>query len=494
MTYNNVSDFISGYSLNPPTNDFTIDSVTFKNNEKSPFEFYDDVEIKEMNFLLNNKYVYYTIYNKITGKTYHGILDVILNKIMFNTDEEIDVFIPYSTNSMLAITKNTAYKICAINGESDCIEECLTGTELILDENGNKCGTQADYSTKYLLVPEGVYISDCDLSIYVAKEENSQKKCGLCRDIDTNKPNKLIDTQICLSDSEIPEGAEYYKKNFKLLVCKSGYILDGNTCVPHCFEYCQTCTEYSTSETEQHCKTCKEGYYFENENQMNCKLYIPPVDCSEENSKKCSDCNEQSNVLGLCLSCLGGFKKVNYTTLHPEFFDCLKEDDPILNNFYYDETLEEYKPCYRTCKKCLIGGDAETNNCLECINGYMFRPGNNEKNNCVAYSEFYYMSSYDQYKTINIFQCPEEAKYIIKDKKSCIDNCQKDPEYKYLYNGNCLKDCPSDTNKDSINYICKVDPNKCSYGINDLILENNNLNIITTLVKTYLSEFSYITI
>ena len=101
------------------------------------------------------------------------------------------------------------------------------------------------------------------------------------------------------------------------------------------------------------------------------------------------------------------------------------------------------------------------------------------------------MSSYNQYKTINIFQCPEEAKYIIKDKKSCIDNCQKDPEYKYLYNGNCLKDCPSDTNKDSINYICKVDPNKCSYGINDLILENNNLNIITTLVKTYLSEFSY---
>ena len=34
-----------------------------------------------------------------------------LDKIMFNTDIDIDVFIPYSSNSMLAITKDTAYKI-----------------------------------------------------------------------------------------------------------------------------------------------------------------------------------------------------------------------------------------------------------------------------------------------------------------------------------------------------------------------------------------------
>ena len=491
MTYNNVSDFISGYSIVSPGNDFSISSVTFKNNEESPFEFYDDVEIKEMNFLSNNKYVYYTIYNKITQKTYHGILDVKLNKIMFNTDEEIDVFIPYSTNSMLAITKNTAYKICAINGDSDCVEDCSSGKELILDENGNKCVDQADHSEKYLLVPGDVYISECDLSIYAINEEASPKKCGLCRDIEPDKPNKLINATECLSDSDIPEGAEYYKENFKLLVCKSGYKLDGNTCVPHCFENCKTCTEYSTSVTEQHCIECKEGYVVENEGSSNCKIYIPPVDCSEENSKKCSSCNAQSNELGLCLTCLTGFKKVNYTILHPEFFDCLEEDNPLLNSFYYNQALEEYKPCYRTCKKCLKGGDAETNNCLECINGYMFRPGNNEKNNCVAYSEFYYMSSYNQYKTLNIFQCPEEAKYIIKDKKSCIDNCKNDQEYKYLYNGNCLKDCPSDTNKDETNFICKVDPNKCSYGVNDLVLENNNLNIITTLVKTYLSEFTY---
>ena len=119
----------------------------------------------------------------------------------------------------------------------------------------------------------------------------------------------------------------------------------------------------------------------------------------------------------------------------------------------------------------------------------MFRPGNNPRNNCVAYSEYYYMSSYNQYKSLNVFQCPEEAKYIIKSKKSCIDDCKKDEEYKYLYNGNCMKECPSDTRNE--NYICKVNSNKCTYGQNVLNLENNNLEVIRTLVKTYLSEFYY---
>ena len=40
ITYNNFSDFSSGYSLIPPsTTDYSINNVTFNNNAKSPFEF-----------------------------------------------------------------------------------------------------------------------------------------------------------------------------------------------------------------------------------------------------------------------------------------------------------------------------------------------------------------------------------------------------------------------------------------------------------------------
>ena len=43
------------------------------------------------------------------------------------------------------------------------------------------------------------------------------------------------------------------------------------------------------------------------------------------------------------------------------------------------------------------------------------------------------------------------------------------------------------------NFICVANPNKCILGKNDIYLaEKDNLGIIETLVKTYISEFDYI--
>ena len=57
MAYNNASDFTSGYSTTTVSDDnyHDIDSIVFNLNSESPFEFEDEVEIKEMNFLLYNK-------------------------------------------------------------------------------------------------------------------------------------------------------------------------------------------------------------------------------------------------------------------------------------------------------------------------------------------------------------------------------------------------------------------------------------------------------
>ena len=163
----------------------------------------------------------------------------------------------------------------------------------------------------------------------------------------------------------------------------------------------------------------------------------------------------------------------------------------MLKKFYYNETIDQYRPCYRTCKTCLKSGTPEAQNCLECESGYMFRPDNNPHNNCVVYSEFYYISSYNQFKSLDIYQCPEEAKYYIKEKKSCIDDCKKDSVYKYLYNGNCVKECPSGTIANE-NSVCVVDSDRCILGKNEIFLaEKDNLEVIGTLVKSYISEFDY---
>ena len=169
FTYNNVSDFSSGYSTSTfGSIDYTVDNIAVSNNFTTPFEFLNQVEIKEMNFILYTKYAYYSIYDTVTEKTYHGIIDVKLNKVIFNTDEDIDVFIPYSSYSMLAITKETAYEVCIIKDSSgNCISTCTSG-KIIEDVNGNKC-EEACKTGEYLIVPEGVCTSKCDSSIYIIK-------------------------------------------------------------------------------------------------------------------------------------------------------------------------------------------------------------------------------------------------------------------------------------------------------------------------------------
>ena len=62
----------------------------------------------------------------------------------------------------------------------------------------------------------------------------------------------------------------------------------------------------------------------------------------------------------------------------------------------------------------------------------MFRPGNNPYNNCIADSSYYYITPYGQIKSMDILQCPEEAKYLIKDSSSCIYNCEADSINGYI--------------------------------------------------------------
>ena len=94
-------------------------------NTDSPLDFDFDYNIQQMNFTKGIKYVFYQIYNTVKEKTYYGIIDIMINKVIFNTDEKINVFKPYSYNSMLAITDNSAYKICAIANGDNCIDFLL---------------------------------------------------------------------------------------------------------------------------------------------------------------------------------------------------------------------------------------------------------------------------------------------------------------------------------------------------------------------------------
>ena len=260
FTYNNISDFSSGYSNQTVMGiDYYSINVDVVNNYTSPFEFIDEVEIKEMKFIYYTKYVYYLIYNNKTKEIYHGVLDITLNKVIFNTNEDIDVFIPYLNNSMLAITNGSAYRICFIkDNNDDCLDEC-SANDIIHDVDGNKCGKGCD-NGKYLIIPERVCSFQCNNSIYVLNEMT----CGLCRDLNSTNRYKLINGTQCLN--ETINGSEVYNSELYLLVCKSGYILKDNKCIQLCYETCEICSNYSIDISNQNCITCKDGYSLNNSN------------------------------------------------------------------------------------------------------------------------------------------------------------------------------------------------------------------------------------
>ena len=488
FTYNNASDFTCGYTKEYADKDnynnvSKYDIVVY---DKSPLNFENDVEILEMNFSLYNKYVFYKIYNKDTNITYNGVIDVTMNKIIFNTNEPIQTFTAYSNNSMLAIINNKAYKICSLKNSNgtNCINDCSeegNNTSILDAESGNICSDGCSEG-KTMFMPNEVCITNCDLNNYI----NNGSYCGLCSYFDINKIYKFYDNTNNECIDTIPEGAKEYDDKRHLLTCESGFRFNGRTCEPHCYESCHRCSEYSSNDTDQKCLSCKSNYFMGNYN--NC---IPYSECLEKTREKCAKCSNDSNKYELCISCNEGYKKLNYTIKHPEFLDCVKDDDPLLINFYYNETLEQYKPCYKTCKSCLKGGNPEFHNCLKCKNNLMFKPWDNPYNNCIAFSEYYYRDSYEQQKNLKLFQCPEEAKYKVKEKNFCIDDCKKNNEYNLLYNGNCINDCSFDYIINIENNVCKVDPDICVLGENTIYLDNDTSDVVETLVKTYSSEFDY---
>ena len=190
--------------------------------------------------------------------TYYGFLDVKLNKVLYNVDKEITKFIPYSNYEMLAITPTSAYKVCIIKNNNDCLETCTNGN-LILDIEGNKCQDDCDPG-KIKFMPQEICIhkEDCDLNYYTFNSDETQ--CGLCKYINQDGAiYKLINSPDCVS--EIPNHSYVYNSYLNLLKCNDNYHLDNNQCIPnYCFETCATCSEISNDETQQKCLSCKDNH------------------------------------------------------------------------------------------------------------------------------------------------------------------------------------------------------------------------------------------
>ena len=68
-----------------------------------------------------------------------------------------------------------------------------------------------------------------------------------------------------------------------------------------------------------------------------------------------------------------------------------------------------------------------------------------------------------------------------------------DKVYKYLYSGNCLKNCSEIEETENVNFVCKeTDINKVYISENPIYLDTNDtIKTIKILSMTYAHEFNY---
>ena len=237
----NDTHYYSGYS------ETKFDDISFVPNENnindkvnnySPFEYFGNVKIHYVKLIRNTKYAFYEI--SVNNKTYHGIIDVNLNKILFNSDENIKDFKPLVKNSLLVVTDKSAYKLCvfALNEKrDDCIDQCPEGQSLILDPiNNNHCG-EGNKCEKYLFKPMDFCIDECNTTFYAIQNE---KICGLCKYINETHPYKIINEKHCINEK--PNNTYFIDEEKKLL--------------NYCHSSCETCF----GENENQCLSCKNGY------------------------------------------------------------------------------------------------------------------------------------------------------------------------------------------------------------------------------------------
>ena len=348
-------------------------------NDESPFDFFESTHIKKVNFIENTKYIYYEIYTLYESYEipYYGIIDIELNKIIFHTNEDIIEFIPYSNNSMLAITPNSAYKICAIKGsDNECLDECPNNDEIMYDtQNPNQC-KKGKECENFILVPENICLDSCDESKFIKEG----KKCGLCKDIKGEEYKyKIINSNKC--QKEISEREYLYDQKHYLLKCKNGYTLINNVCAvtPKCHTNCKECEETSTDDNNQKCISCKNTEYFLKEG--NCV-----EKCSDfgyyQKDKECLKCSENCKICteyNICTECYEGK--------------------------YLDENDYTCKKCSDDCLTCSKGIDSNgNNNCIKCnqnsLKKYLIDDENNH--NCVE-------------------KCPQNTVLKI-DKGLCVNN------------------------------------------------------------------------
>ena len=339
-----------------------------------------------------------------------------LNEDLCYLDEEI--IYKYGINNYLDNSSPIKYKKCnqrcAICSGSDtnCLK-CSDGYYFVEGFLG-ECKTKEEIgqlSSKYYL-PKGsdTYYECIPNCVCDLKKDN----CISC----INNYNFKEDENKCLPTSDIV----------------NGYYLNTNKVFKKCDTTCLTCD----GEGPNKCLTCAEPYYFiqleggdrrcikqieKSENSEYDNFYLK-IDNNPKEYKKCDiSCSScEDGIDGTqCIKCSSGY------VFYEDGGKICKEkstffNDPLHYGYYFNENLEEFRKCHKSCKSCKDG--EIYNDCYECNTDFVFID-DPSKGKCVL--EILFQTKLKNYydEMVDNHLLRDGTKTQVKVYKKCHENCDE---------------------------------------------------------------------
>ena len=323
-------------------------------------------------------------------------------------------------------------KTCLGAGVDKCTSCNISGGYYPMEGRPGYCFTKEQIPIKY----------------YLNKNEQAIKKCYInCASCSNGFDNitKEMNCDTCISNT--------YFQNKTSTNCISkpetkyyiGIYNSHETLFP-CFPSCLTCIEGGDSDNN-HCLSCKNEYYFDNDEPTNC------VDDDLNCAIGCAKCYKNTTdpiygVLSADKMCRRCSHKMGYYPLEKfskdQFYVSCYPFNKSPFNYIFDQTKKYHTLCYKTCKTCFKVGNSLNHSCLSCENNYIFIE--EEPFNCFPKCEhYYYYNKYNQYKCTESKECPLEYPFLISNKSKCVDNCYSDNEFNLMFKNECFQKCPEGT-------------------------------------------------
>ena len=188
---------------------------------------------------------------------------------------------------------------------------------------------------------------------------------------------------------------------------------------------------------------CKNKYY--NADMIECIDKVPDgFYCNDEDRKTikqcpelCKTCELGSVQANLCLSCNNDksyYDAKDYSGNTDKYLACFNSAP---EGYYFD--TNQYKKCYESCKTCNELGDKSIHKCTSCKDGLIPELESNCYEKCPS-NQYYYFDDSNEYHCAD--DCPPGYNYIYPIMK-CAKDCSKEKKYFYLYEGECMENCPS---------------------------------------------------